>query len=358
MTPLTRKLNAGAVAMLSLAFLTPVAQSQTSNPALTVELVQPQSSEWPETIPASGWLKPWREAIVASEIGGLRITDILVDIGSVVTKGQPLAHLSQDEVLAELHKQEAAVESATATLAKAEANAERVTKLTGSGALSQEKTLEYTIAAQTAAADLKSAKATLDSQRIKVEQTTVRAVDNGLITSRTAQLGAVVSSGSELFRLVQEQRVEWQAEVPARDVPRITIGLPASVEGPSGRRFAGKVRLVAPTVSEDTGRAIVYVELPSYPRPPLGVFVKGQIELSGSPALSVPESSLVFKDGISYLFFVGDDRRVSRVRVETGRRNAGQVEIVAGIAPSAKVVKAGGALLMDGDLVTVKDTVQ
>lgn len=46
-------------------------------PALTVSLVTPTQREWLETVPASGWLKPWHEAIIASEIGGLRITEVL-----------------------------------------------------------------------------------------------------------------------------------------------------------------------------------------------------------------------------------------------------------------------------------------
>ena len=51
--------------------------NQPEAPALTVSLVTPTQREWPETVPASGWLKPWQEAIIASETGGLRITDIL-----------------------------------------------------------------------------------------------------------------------------------------------------------------------------------------------------------------------------------------------------------------------------------------
>ncbi|RWC88583.1 MAG: efflux RND transporter periplasmic adaptor subunit, partial [Mesorhizobium sp.] len=54
---------------------------------MTVAVVKPAERQWAETVPASGWLKPWHEAIIASEIGGLRITDVLVDVGSMVSKG-------------------------------------------------------------------------------------------------------------------------------------------------------------------------------------------------------------------------------------------------------------------------------
>lgn len=102
-----------AAAFVAVALFFPLrnaAAEQAEAPALTVSLTTPAQRDWPETVPASGWLKPWQEAIIASETGGLRITDVLVDVGSVVTKGQTLVQLSQESVLADLRKQEAAVE--------------------------------------------------------------------------------------------------------------------------------------------------------------------------------------------------------------------------------------------------------
>ncbi len=322
--------------------------------ALTVAVVQPAERQWAEAVPASGWLKPWHEAIIASEASGFRITEILVDVGSAVAKGQPLVQLARETVLADLRKQEAEVATAKADLTKAKANADRARKVQGSGALSEEKVTEYLVAEQTASASLESAQAALESQKIKLAQTTITAVDDGLITSRSAQLGAVVSTGTELFRLQRQRRVEWQAEVSARYLPHIREGLDAVVSGPGSRRIAGKVRLVGPTVSTDTGRAIVYVALPTDANPPAGLYVTGSIELQTTPALTVPETALVVRDGINYVFTVNDSRRVTRVRVETGRRNDGEVEILSGVDRSARVVKSGGAFLSDKALVRIE----
>ncbi|SCW88983.1 RND family efflux transporter, MFP subunit [Rhizobium mongolense subsp. loessense] len=339
-------------AALLLSFRNAVAD-QAAAPALTVSLAAPAQRQWPETVPASGWLKPWQEAIVASETSGLRITDILVDVGSAVVKGQTLVRLSQDSVLADLRKQEAAVVTAKANLTKAKANADRARQLRHSGALSDEKIVEYLADEQTATASLASEEAALDSQKIKLAQTTVTAVDDGLITSRSAELGAVVSSGTELFRLVRQQRVEWQAEVSARYLPRISEGLNVTINEPDGHPVQGKVRLVGPSVSTDTSRAIVYVALPSDVRPRVGLYVTGSIELETTPALTIPETAIVFRDGISYVFTAGEDKRVRRIRVETGRRNNGEVEIVSGLDRSSKVVTSGGAFLSDNDVVKI-----
>ncbi|WP_172746763.1 efflux RND transporter periplasmic adaptor subunit [Neorhizobium sp. T25_13] len=331
----------------------PVLAQQNKAAALTVAVANPAERRWPETVPASGWLKPWHEAVIAAEIDGLRVTAVLVDVGSVVSKGQPLVRLADEAVRAELRNQEAALASARADLAKATANADRARKVQGSGVLSDEKINEYLIAEQTAMAGVESAEALLESQKIKLAKTTILAVDDGLITSRSAQLGAVVSSGTELFRMIRQQRVEWQAEVSARYLPRIRQGLTATIVGPGDRRIKGTVRLVAPTVSTDTGRALAYVALPAAARPPIGLYVTGQIELETTTALTVPETALVLRDGIAYVFTVDADRRASRIRVETGRRNGSEVEILSSLDRSTDVVTAGGAFLSDKAFVRV-----
>ncbi|MBB3393130.1 RND family efflux transporter MFP subunit [Rhizobium sp. BK275] len=352
----TSRLFASAfVAMVLFSPLRNAMAEQAAATALTVSLTAPAQRDWPETVPASGWLKPWQEAVIASETSGLRITDVLVDVGSVVTKGQTLVRLSQESVLADLRKQEAAVATARASLSKAKANADRARQLQPSGALSDEKIVEYLADEQTATASLASEEAALDGEKIKLAQTTITAVDDGLITSRSADLGAVVSAGTELFRMVRQQRIEWQAEVSARYLPRISEGLSVQVNGPEGHAIEGKVRLVGPSVSTDTSRAIVYVTLPADTRPRTGLYVTGNIELQTSPALTVPETAIVFRDGISYVFTASEDQRVQRVRVETGRRNNGEVEIVSGIDRTSKVVTSGGAFLSDNDLVKIAE---
>ncbi|WFU92249.1 efflux RND transporter periplasmic adaptor subunit (plasmid) [Rhizobium sp. CC1099] len=328
---------------------------QPAAPALTVSLVKPAQREWPEIVPASGWLKPWQEAIIASETSGLRITDVLADVGSIVTKGQTLVQLSKNSMLADLRKQEAAVVTAKANLTRAKANADRARRLRPSGALSDEKIAEYLVDEETATASLASEDAALDSAKIKLAQTTITAVDDGLITSRSAELGAVVSAGTELFRLVRQQRVEWQAEVSPRYLPRLSEGLSVKIDGPDDHSIPGKVRLVGPLVSTDTSRAIVYVTLPADVRPRVGLYVTGEIELQTTPALTVPETAVVFRDGINYVFAAGDDKRVRRIRVETGRRNNGEVEIISGIDRSSKVVMSGGAFLSDNDFVRIAE---
>lgn len=349
-TPLLFALVLGTISVFAAA---PAAAQPSEAVALTVAVAKPVEQKWPELVPASGWLKPWQEAIVAAQIDGLRVTDVLVDVGSVVSKGQPLVRLADESVRAELRKEDAALATARADLAKARANADRARKVQASGALSDEKITEYLIAEETALAGVESAEASLESQKIRLGQATIVAPDDGLITARSVQLGAVLSSGTELFRLVRQQRVEWQAEVSAHYLGRIKEGLTATIIGPGDRRVKGTVRLVGPTISTDTGRALLYVALPAEAHPPTGLYVTGQIELATTTALTVPETALVLRDGIAYVFAVDADKRASRIRVETGRRNGSEVEILSGLDLSTQVVTTGGAFLADKTLVRV-----
>ena len=255
-------------------------------PALSISLAAPTQRDCSETVQASGWLKPWQEAIVASETSG-HITEVLVDLGSVVTKGQALVRLSQDSVLTDIRKHEAAVATARANLAKAKADAERARQFRATGGLSDGKVGEYLEDEQIAMANLGSEEAALAGERVKLAQTTINSIDDGIITARSAQLGATISAGAELFRLVRQQRVEWQAEVPVRYLSRISEGLSVDIDGPDDHAIQGKVRLVGPSVNADT-QAIVYVALPPDVPPRTGVYLTGHIKLPTTPDSSSP----------------------------------------------------------------------
>src|SRR5687767_6496381 len=61
-----------------------------ARPALSVSVVTPQLAEWPVLLAANGNIAPWQEAVIGAEIGGQRITEVLVNVGDVVKQGQLL----------------------------------------------------------------------------------------------------------------------------------------------------------------------------------------------------------------------------------------------------------------------------
>jgi len=324
--------------------------------ALAVNVTQPTTSTWNTSIPASGTLSAWQEAVIAAEIGGQRIAKLLVDVGDKVTQGQELAVLAQESVQAEVAQAQARVAQAQASLTEARTNARRAQGLKQNGALAGQQIDQYVTGEATAQANLAAQQAALQIQQIRLKQTRIVAADDGVISARSASLGAVVQVGTELFRLVRQNRIEWYAEVTGRDLALIKVGQAARLTLPGGETVTGEVRMLAPTLNANTRNALVYIKLDPNSPAKVGMFAQGEILIGAAPTLSVPQTAVVLRDGNSYVFEMGRENRVTQRLVQSGRRIAGRVEILAGLAADATILASGGGFLNDGDTVRVIET--
>jgi RND family efflux transporter MFP subunit len=331
--------------------------STTTASALTVELVAPDARNWSQTLRASGAVAAWEEVVISPETGGLRIAELAVTVGQRVAKGQLLVRLADDTVRAELAKQEALVAQAEASLQQAVGNLRRAQAVDVAGAIAPQKLDEYRASEATARASLASSRADLQSARLKLAQTRIVAPDAGIVASKSGIVGNVAGAGTELYRLIRQGRIEWRAELDAQQLAAVRPGLPARVELPGGQAVNGQVWLVSPTLSTSTGRGMAYVSLPvdvaTHSAAKVGVFASGTIELATQPALTLPEAAVVLRDGRSYVYLVGNDRKAASRPVITGRRQDARVEIVSGLDSASRVVAKGGAFLSDGAVVSV-----
>lgn len=323
-------------------------------PALTVNVIQPTSAQIAATLHANGNVAAWQEASIGAESNGLRLTDVRVNVGDTVRAGQVLATFAADTVQADVAQARANLAEAQANAAESRANAERARLLSQSGALSAQQIQQYATAAQTGVARVEAAKAMLNSQQLRMKHTQVLAPDSGVISARTATVGAVVGAGTELFRMVRKGRLEWRAEVASSELPRIKVGSSARLTAASGAQVEGKVRTIAPTVDAQTRNALVYVDLPAHPDIRAGMFARGEFVLGQRQAITVPSTALVVRDGFSNVFELTPEKKVRMVRVQTGQRTGDSVEITSGLSAGASIVARGGAFLNDGDLVRVQ----
>lgn len=329
---------------------TPAAAKQQA--ALTVTTVKPQQAEWPLLLTANGNIAAWQETVVGSELGGLHLTEVLVNVGDQVRRGQLLARFGADSVAAEVAQQEAGVDLARAVLSEAEANAEGARSLGTSGVLSAQQTKQYLTAELTARARLKSAMASLKFDQIRLRQTQVLAPDDGVISARSATVGTVTGQGAELFRLIRQGRLEWRANVISSDLARIRRGAAVRVTAANGVVVDGKVRMIGPTVNPASRSAIVYVDLPASAAQ-AGMFASGQFELGRAVALTVPQSAILTRDGYNYVYQVGPGQRIVQTVVTLGRRQGTSVEVLTGATAAMQLVGAGAGFLADGDTVRV-----
>ncbi len=333
----------------------PAREVAASRPALTVTVTTPEFGSWPQTVTATGNIAAWEEAIIGAEDGGLRLTELLVNVGDRVKRGQVLARFQTDTLEAELAATRAGLAEAEAALAEAHANAERARQLKGGGALSAQQINQYLTGEQTARARVEALKARLKADQLRLAQTRIVAPDDGVVSARLATVGAVVQTGQELFRLIRQERLEWRAEVAAADLARIRPGMTASVTPAGGAPVTGTVRRVAPTVDPQTRNGLVYVDLPAGGEAKAGMFALGEFAVGEAQGLTLPQSAVLLRDGFSYVFTLGPDDKVMQVKVEAGRRIGERIGIRSGLDAKARVVATGGGFLTDGDTVRVVD---
>ncbi len=185
---------------------------------------------------ANGNIVAWQEAIIGAELAGLRLTEVLVDVGDTVKRGQPLARIAADAVAADLAQARASVAEAEASLVEAKANAERSRQLQAQGFISAQATIQVFTAEQTAQARLAAARARVQAEDVRLAQTRILSPDDGVISARTATVGSLTQPNQELFRLIRGGRLEWRAEVTASELAGLRPGMAASLTTPSGER--------------------------------------------------------------------------------------------------------------------------
>lgn len=328
-------------------------KAPSASASLTVGVVVPLPAAFARSIAASGTVAARDELLIGSDASGVRLLEVLVDVGSTVKKGQLLARADDAQLRAQLAQQEAQVKQAQAELLLAEANLERAERIKDSGVYSAEAVHTRRTTAQANRAKLELALAQRRELEVKIAQTRVVAPAGGIVARRTATVGAVVQPGAEMFRLIRDGQLEWLAELPGHSLARVRAGGKAHVFAGDGEPIEATVRMVAPTLDAASRNGLVYVTLPAGAGLKAGLHARGEILLDSVQALAVPEASIFTRDGYSFVYTVGTDEIARMTRIETGARQRGLVEVTGGLRGDARVVATGAGFVKDGELVRV-----
>ncbi len=324
--------------------------------ALTITTTRVADRQLVRTVPATGSIYPWQEIIISPEVGGYRVAEVLVDVGSHVKKGQPLVRLSTDLLQADLESKRAALRSAQAAEVNAAAALRRGESVSVSGALSMANLDQLKADDVAAKARVDTARSDVTTAELRLRYGTVTAPDWGTITSRSVSVGQIAQTGAEMLRMLRKDRVEWRAEVPEAQLQRIKVGQAAEVTAVDGAILKGRVRTVAPTVQTSNRTGLVYVDITGGDARP-GMFARGKIEAGTGPGLLVPVASVVVQDGYSYVFVLKGKNSVERRRVTQAGVYGDEMEISDGLAAGEVVAVKGAGFLKDGDIVNIANDV-
>lgn len=324
-------------------------------PSLVVTTASPVTREVERAIAASGSIAAWQEMSLGVELTGIRVAEVLVDVGDKVEAGQALLRLDSRTLAVQARQADASVAQAQASLDLARANADRGESLVREGLISSSNADELRTAFRNAEAQLAVAQADREAARLRLGFATLRAPDSGVISARTVQPGQIIASGTDLLRLIRQGRLEWRAELTEADLGRVSPGTGVELTSPGGQSVAGVVRAVSPAVNPDTRTGLLYADLPEPGDLRAGMFAQGQLLLGSTPATVLPRQAIVFRDGFPYVFVAsagsGETFSVEQRRLAIGSQRGEYTEVVDGLKPGERVVVEGAGFLSDGDLV-------
>ncbi len=353
--PFMKLMQCAFIVAMLIAFSPDVAGAQepSSRPSLTVTVQTVNSTQITPGFSATGNIRAWHDASVSAQTNGLRLKALYADVGDRVKAGQMLAEFEDTSSRGDLTQAQARLRQAEASLDTAKRNADRIRKIRGSGAISQSEVDQALSGEKNALADVSAARAALQTQTQRSSYTKLLAPSDGVISVRNAVIGAVVNPGQEIFHLVVDNRLEWQAQLGMRNLMQVSEGMPVQVVLPNDRKVAGRVRQIGPTLDEQTRQGIVYVDLASDPQLRAGMFLRGRFELPPKQGLTVARQALVLRDGFNFVFVLGDDNKVAQTKVQIGGAANNTIEVIAGLREGDRVVTQGAAFLNDQDTVRV-----
>ena len=330
--------------------------AETSRPALTVSVQQVNFVEMERTLSATGNIRPWQDASVSVQTTGLRLKEVFADVGDIVQAGQLLAKFDDTIIRTEIDQTRAAIIQAQASLEQATQNARRIRRIMGSGAVSQQEADQVLATEKINQAQLSSAQAALVGQTQRLAHTRLLAPYDGVVSAKSAVLGAVYNPGQELFHLIVQNKLQWEASVSSRHLSALEPGTKVLMHVREDVFAEGTVRQQSPALNEQTRQAIVYVDIVPGAQVKAGMFIKGDFKLGTSKVIALPRQALVLRDGFYYVFVLENNNRVSLRKIEIGQSLPDGVEVLAGLVSGETIVVKGARFLEDGDMVRVAET--
>ena len=335
---------------------------------------------------ASGYVTPRRRATIAAKITG-RVTSVLFDEGVRVREGQVLATLDDSDAKRALDAAKADRDAAQATIAdyevqlkNAEITLHRAQALQAAGVQTQEaldnaRTATDSLKAKIALSkqQVAAAEARIQEAQQNVDNTVIRAPFAGIVVSKDAQVGEMVSpisAGGGFTRtgiatIVDMNSNEIEVDVNEAYIARVVPGqkVVATLDAYPEWQIPCKVRTVIPTA--DRQKATVKVRI-SFDKldpkilPDMGVKVaflgnepvaqKGK----GSAAKALIPQSAVRQDGGNSIVFLVRDGKLERRAVNLGAQRGSDVEVMAGVSPGDSLVVRGPEALRDGQSVQIR----
>lgn len=305
--------------------------------ALAVSVAQPSEQTLQSRVSATGTLVPREEIAVLTELSGVRVKQLFVDVGDSVKKGQKLAVLDGESLELQARQLEAEYQKARDEYA-------RIEPIKDSGAVSKLSVTEKRSA-------MEAAKARMEDAKLSLRRATITAPEAGVIYERRATLGGLVNASEPLFRIAQGNEIEAQLRVPEAEIGQVKIKQPVtlSVTG-SSEEWQGSVRLIAPQIDAANRTAQVRVSIADEATLIVGSFVRAEILTGDQSGLTLPATAIQEDSEGRFVWVVDAESKAVRQPVTLLARQD-DMALLEGVEASMCVIAKAGAFVKAGDTV-------
>jgi RND family efflux transporter MFP subunit len=318
----------------------------------TVTVTEVALSSVPTTVSIIGTIGARYDMPIGVEGDGGRVAAIYVEAGDHVKRGQILAHLNVSILEPQVANLQASLEQAKAEEDLAVAEYRRAQAVGASGALSAEETQRRKSSSVTAAAKVKFVQAQLDEAKARLARADIRAPDDGIILTRTVEVGQTASAAEPMFRLSKGGEVEMRGQVAEQDLPLLKVGQDVNVKlTGTAAIYPGKIRLLGAIIDPATRLGMARVALTPDPNLRPGAFARADVTVSNAQRTVLPQTAILSDDRGSYVLVVNAQNKVERRAVRVSGMIQSGVTIAEGVAGRDKVVATAGAFLQEGDVV-------
>lgn len=331
----------------------------------TVATITVSKSPAHEKIILPGTVRAWHESTIYARTNGY-IKKWWVDIGYPVKAGQLLAEIASPEVDAQLKQTEANIKTAEANYQIAQITAKRWLHLLKTDSVSKQETDEKVSAAKAAHATLMATRANRDRLRDLVSFERVIAPFNGIITSRTTDIGSLINAGTNtltpLFHIVQDDPLRIYVRVPqnyaARIQPNMTVTLHFSQH--PGKEYPAKLMQTAKAIDAATRTLLTQFIANNKNHEILpGGYTQVYFSLPiPTNIVRLPVTTLMFQSPGLQVATVGHDKKVILKNITISRDFGTFVEVNSGVKPGDVIIVNPPDSIFNGQLVRIAPSKQ
>ena len=322
-----------------------------------VTVVVPSLGAVTSKVSLTGLISARNDMPIGNEGDAGRIAEVLVEAGDKVRKGQVLARLNPIAAQSQLDSAEASLDEVRANAAVAQSEWARAQQ--GDDIFSKEENERRRTTALTAQAKVKAAEAQVRDARNKLAQTSILAPTDGMVLTRTAEVGQIAVPGSTvLFHLARGAEIEMRGQVAEQDVPRLALGQTATVRLDGvAKSFTGTIWQIGAVIDAGTRQGTVRIGLPADQTLRPGSFARADIEIGNTTGVLLPQTAVLSDEHGNYVLIVGAGNKLERRAVTVGGARSEGLLVSRGLDGSERVVAIAGAFLRTGEIVAVSGKV-